>query len=74
MGANITVGKSDCIISGPVKLKGTEVTATDLRCGASLIIAGLMAQGTTIIHDAYHIFRGYDSIIQKLQKLGAEIE
>ena len=74
MGANITVGKSDCTINGPTPLKGAEVTATDLRCGASLVIAGLMANGTTIIHDAYHIFRGYDSIVEKLKKLGADIE
>ena len=74
MGANIEVGKTDCTINGPTSLKGTEVTATDLRCGASLIIAGLMASGTTIINDAYHIFRGYDSIVQKLKKLGADIE
>ena len=74
MGANIKVGKSDCTINGPTPLKGAEVTATDLRCGASLVIAGLMAQGTTIIHDAYHIFRGYDSIVEKLKKLGADIE
>ena len=74
MGANITVGKTDCVINGPTKLKGTDVTATDLRCGASLIIAGLIAEGTTTIHDAYHIFRGYDSIVYKLKKLGADIE
>ena len=74
MGANISIGKSDCTINGPTQLKGCEVTATDLRCGASLIIAGLMASGTTIIHDAYHIFRGYDSIVDKLKKLGADIE
>lgn len=74
MGANIVVGKSDCTINGPTPLKGTDVTATDLRCGASLVIAGLIAEGTTIIHDAYHIFRGYDSIIEKLKKLGADIE
>ena len=74
MGANIQVGESDCTINGPTPLKGAEVTATDLRCGASLVIAGLMAEGTTIIHDAYHIFRGYDSIVEKLKKLGADIE
>ena len=74
MGANIQVGESECIIKGPTSLIGAEVTATDLRCGASLVIAGLMAKGTTIIHDAYHIFRGYDSIVEKLKKLGADIE
>ena len=74
MGASITVGKTDCTITGVKELKGAEVTATDLRCGACLIIAGLMAKGTTIINDAYHIFRGYDSIVEKLKKLGADIE
>ena len=74
MGANIIVGENDCVIKGVDKLTGTEVVATDLRCGACLVIAGLMANGTTIIHDAYHIFRGYDSIVQKLSSLGADIE
>ena len=74
MGANIEYGDGKSIIHGPTKLKGTTVTATDLRCGAGLIIAALMASGKTTINDAYHIFRGYDQILEKLRKLGASIE
>ena len=74
MGANIELGKGKAIIHGPTKLKGTAVKATDLRCGAGLIIAALMAEGETIIEDAHHIFRGYDHIIEKLRNLGANIE
>ena len=74
MGANIEKGKSCSIIYGATPLKGCEVTATDLRCGACLVVAGLIADGTTIINDAYHIFRGYDSIITKLKALGADID
>ena len=74
MGANITVGDAKATIVGPCKLHGTEVTATDLRCGAGLIIAGLMAEGETIIHDAYHIYRGYDNIVTKLRNIGGDIE
>ena len=74
MGANITVGDAKATIVGPCKLHGTEVTATDLRCGAGLIIAGLMAEGETIIHDAYHIYRGYDSIVTKLRNIVGDVE
>lgn len=74
MGAEIELLKSSCRIKGPIELKGADVSATDLRCGACLIIAGLMAKGTTTIHDAYHIFRGYDSIVEKLKKIGADIQ
>ena len=74
MGAEIELLKSSCRIKGPIELKGADVSATDLRCGACLIIAGLIAKGTTTIHDAYHIFRGYDSIVDKLKKIGADIQ
>ena len=74
MGANIDLNKGNAIIHGPTKLVGTDVTATDLRCGAGLIIAALMAKGETVIHDAHHIFRGYDGIKEKLKKLGADVE
>lgn len=73
MGANIEVGNAKAIINGPSKLYGDKVTATDLRCGASLVIAGLIAQGVTEIHDVYHIDRGYDDIDGKLQALGARV-
>ena len=74
MGAVIDVGEARSVIYGPKKLHGAEVRATDLRCGAALIIAALMAEGETIIHDAYHIYRGYAGIIEKLRGLGADAE
>ncbi len=74
MGADIEVETGRSLIHGGRKLHGAPVRATDLRCGAALIIAGLMAEGETEIFDAYHIYRGYDSVIEKLRKLGAEVE
>ena len=74
MGANIEHSTGHSLIHGPTKLKGCEITARDLRCGAALIIAGLIAEGETTINDAYHIYRGYDSIVEKLANLGADIE
>lgn len=74
LGGNISTGSGKAIIHGPSKLKGTAVRATDLRCGAGLIIAALMAEGETTIDDAYHIFRGYSNIKEKLRALGAEVE
>lgn len=61
------------IIVGPSKLVGKKVKATDLRAGASLVIAGLIADGKTIIDNADYILRGYENIIEKLQKVGAKI-
>ena len=55
-------------------LKGKEVVATDLRAGACLVLAGLCAEGTTIIKDVEHVLRGYENIIEKLQNVGAKIE
>ena len=74
MGADITVEKGKSEIKGPCRLHGADICATDLRCGASLVIAGLMADGETVIHNAYHIYRGYDSIVEKLKLIGADIE
>ena len=74
MGANVEHRTGHSVIHGPTPLKGAQIKATDLRCGASLIIAGLIADGETIINDAYHIYRGYDSIVEKLSSLGADIE
>ena len=74
MGANIFFETGNSYIHGPSRLHGTDIYATDLRCGAALVIAGLMADGETIIHNAYHIYRGYDSIVDKLKNLGAEID
>ena len=74
MGANIEHKTGHSAIHGPTPLKGAEITARDLRCGAALVIAGLIADGETVINDAYHIYRGYDSIVEKLASLGADIE
>ena len=74
MGADIEYGDGQSTIHGPKTLHGADIFATDLRCGASLVIAALMAHGETIIHNAYHIYRGYDSIVDKLRALGADIQ
>lgn len=73
MGANIDVAHNSAQIPGPAKLSGTRVMATDLRAGASLVIAGLLADGITEIGNTYHIDRGYSNIEQKLTNLGAKI-
>jgi len=74
MGADILeTGYAQSYINGNTKLKGTKVQATDLRCGAALVLAGLMADGVTEISDIYHIDRGYDEIDLKLNELGAKI-
>jgi UDP-N-acetylglucosamine 1-carboxyvinyltransferase len=73
MGANIRVEGNTAIITGVEKLKGAPVMATDLRASASLIIAGLIAEGETEVRRIYHIDRGYERIEEKLQGLGAII-
>jgi UDP-N-acetylglucosamine 1-carboxyvinyltransferase len=73
MGADISVEGRTAIIRGVPNLTGAEVTATDLRAGAALIIAGLAAEGQTIISGVDHIDRGYENIERKLALLGAEI-
>ena len=73
MGANIRIDDKSLLIEGPTKLIGKEVKATDLRAGACLVLAGLIADGTTTITDVKHILRGYENIIEKLSSLGAEI-
>jgi UDP-N-acetylglucosamine 1-carboxyvinyltransferase len=73
MNANIKVEGRSAIISGPVKLQGAKVKASDLRAGAALVIAGLMAEGVTEITGVEHIDRGYSHIVEKLNGLGATI-
>ena len=73
MGADIEVGTSNCTVRGKTPLTGKCVTATDLRCGAALVVAGLIASGTTEIQEVYHIDRGYCDLDGKLKKLGAKI-
>lgn len=75
MGANIEMLKDKKIaVFGPTKLKGTTVEATDLRAGASLVIAALIAEGKTTIKNIEHILRGYEEIVEKLTNVGAKIE
>ena len=74
MGANLKQKGSKVIVSETKNLKGAEVMATDLRASSSLIIAGLIADGKTIINRVYHLDRGYEEIEKKLKKCGANIE
>lgn len=73
MGAKIIVEGAHAIIYGPTPLKGAPVMASDLRASAALVLAGLAAQGTTIIHRIYHLDRGYEQLDLKLKMLGAKI-
>ena len=74
MGGNITLKGNTAVIEGIEKLKGAPVMATDLRASASLVLAGLVAEGSTVIDRIYHIDRGYERIEEKLKMLGADIE
>lgn len=74
MGAQISTEGRSAVIDGPCKLTGCDVRATDLRAGAAMILAGLVAEGTTRIGDLHHIDRGYENIVVKLKNLGADIE
>lgn len=73
MGAKIRIEGRSAIVEGVAKLKGADVNATDLRAGAALVLAGLVAEGKTKVGYLYHIDRGYDNLVQKLQRLGADI-
>lgn len=74
MGADITVQNQIAYIKGPTPLYGNDVTASDLRAGAALVIAGLIAQETTTISEVEHILRGYEHIVEKLSSVGASIK
>lgn len=74
MGANIKVKGREALIEGVERIFGAEVHSTDLRASASLVIAGLVAEGTTLVRDIYHLDRGYERLEEKLKKLGARIE
>ena len=74
MGADITVHGSSALVRGVTKLKGAEVMATDLRASVSLILAGLVAEGSTTVHRIYHLDRGYEDVVGKLSKVGAKLE
>ncbi|MFA6426961.1 MAG: UDP-N-acetylglucosamine 1-carboxyvinyltransferase [Candidatus Magasanikbacteria bacterium] len=74
LGAHIKVEGNKAIIEGGVKLSGAEVLATDLRAGASLVLAGLVADNTTIVNDIHHIERGYEDLESRLTAVGAKIK
>jgi UDP-N-acetylglucosamine 1-carboxyvinyltransferase len=74
MGADITVHGSSALVRGVAKLKGADVMATDLRASVSLVLAGLVAEGSTNVHRIYHLDRGYEDIVAKLSSVGAKLE
>jgi UDP-N-acetylglucosamine 1-carboxyvinyltransferase len=73
LGAEIVSAGSAAIVSGPTPLHGTRVDARDVRAGAALVLAGLVAEGRTVIEDIYHLDRGYERLDEKLRALGASI-
>ena len=74
MGANIEIRNRTIVVKGKTKLVGTAVEATDLRAGACLVLAGLIAEGETTIKEIKHVLRGYENIIEKLESVGAKIK
>ena len=73
MGADITIGDHHALVTGPANLQGADVSAPDLRAGAALVLAGLVASGKTVVHDIRHIDRGYEDYVGKLRALGAQV-
>jgi len=74
LGAHITIDGKTALVAGVEKLSGAKVMATDLRASASLVIAGLCADGETLIDRIYHLDRGYDRMEEKLTKIGANVK
>lgn len=74
MGADISLNGNVATVNGKSKLSGTDVMATDLRASSALVLAGLVAEGVTDVHRIYHLDRGYDSLEEKLQNVGADIQ
>lgn len=74
MGAEIVSTGSSAIVSGPTPLHGTRVRALDVRAGAAVLLAAMVAQGTTVIDDIYHLDRGYERLDEKLRTMGVEVE
>jgi UDP-N-acetylglucosamine 1-carboxyvinyltransferase len=73
LGADIKIDGNTAFVTGVARLEGANVMATDLRASASLVIAGLVAQGDTVIERIYHLDRGYEALDQKLTALGARV-
>jgi UDP-N-acetylglucosamine 1-carboxyvinyltransferase len=74
LGAHIQIDGKVAVLEGVQKLSGATVMATDLRASASLVIAGLVADGETLVDRIYHLDRGYDKMEAKLRAIGADIE
>jgi len=74
MGADVTIDRSYAVVKGVPKLSGAPVMASDLRASAALILAGLVAEGETLVQRVYHLDRGYEKIEAKLSSLGADIQ
>jgi len=74
MGAKIELQENTAIVTGVPKLTGAEVHATDLRAGAAMILLGLAAEGETVVSNLEHVWRGYESIVDKMKVLGADLE
>lgn len=74
MGADIRIRGRSCVVVGPTRLTAAQVMATDLRASACLVLAGLVADGETVVDRVYHLDRGYESMETKLQALGADVE
>ncbi|MEO1942302.1 MAG: UDP-N-acetylglucosamine 1-carboxyvinyltransferase, partial [Campylobacterales bacterium] len=74
LGANIIVKGKLATVYGPTKLIGADVMATDLRASSALVLAGLIAEGETRVHRIYHLFRGYERLVEKFRLLGAKME
>ncbi|MFN9281839.1 MAG: UDP-N-acetylglucosamine 1-carboxyvinyltransferase, partial [Betaproteobacteria bacterium] len=74
LGANIQIDGHTAVVQGVPRLSGATVMATDLRASASLVIAGLVAEGETVVDRIYHLDRGYDRMEDKLRGVGADIE
>lgn len=73
MGAEIVVAGQTAIITGPTELVGTHVRSLDLRCAAALVLAGLVASGTTVVSEIWHLERGYERFAEKLQAIGGDV-
>ena len=74
MGAQIDVQGGTATVTGVDQLKGAPVMATDLRASVSLILAGLVAKGETVVSRVYHLDRGYEQVVRKFSGIGAKIE
>ncbi|NPA55842.1 MAG: UDP-N-acetylglucosamine 1-carboxyvinyltransferase [Epsilonproteobacteria bacterium] len=74
LGANIKINAKVATIYGPTKLVGADVMATDLRASSALVLGGIIAEGETRIHRVYHLFRGYENLVEKLNNIGVDVE